>query len=272
MHLPKIFVLAATLLVAAIASCTKDKNEAPKFDESNKKKITEVMLAGTSVKAALYSRYDSLFVGYNPLYIRLTDTQTNTGITNADIALLPMMDMGAMQHACPVEQPVYTSSEQAYTGAAAFIMAGDMGWTLTLTTTLNGNTYTNTIPLAVKATPATIKLIATIKNQDGVPYYVVLVHPQTPEQKTGLNDLEIGIYKRNTMSDFPSVAGMTVSFEPTMPSMGHSSPNNVNPVFTAKGHYQGKVNFTMTGDWQLDFALSGDGSTFENHAILNLVF
>ena len=74
------------------------------------------------------------------------------------------------------------------------------------------------------------------------------------------------------MMDYPAVDGMNIMFEPTMPSMGHGSPNNVNPVFTTKGHYKGKVNFTMTGDWRLDFTISGDGSTFANHAIIDVLF
>jgi hypothetical protein len=38
---------------------------------------------------------------------------------------------------------------------------------------------------------------------------------------------------------------------PDMPSMGHGSPNNENPVHTAIGHYKGKINFTMTGEWRI---------------------
>jgi len=46
-----------------------------------------------------------------------------------------------------------------------------------------------------------------------------------------------------------------------MPSMGHGSPNNVNPVLTKNGHYKGKVNFTMTGDWRINLELNKDGKT-----------
>ncbi|MDZ7648356.1 MAG: FixH family protein [Cytophagales bacterium] len=41
-----------------------------------------------------------------------------------------------------------------------------------------------------------------------------------------------------------------------MPSMGHGSPNNVNPTHSSKGSYKGKVNFTMTGDWRLNLNIS----------------
>jgi hypothetical protein len=40
-----------------------------------------------------------------------------------------------------------------------------------------------------------------------------------------------------------------------MPSMGHGSSGNVSPVHTADGIYTGKVNFSMTGDWQITLKL-----------------
>jgi hypothetical protein len=46
-----------------------------------------------------------------------------------------------------------------------------------------------------------------------------------------------------------------------MPSMGHGSPNNINPLHIKNGHYKGKVNFTMTGDWRINLVLNKDGKT-----------
>ena len=40
-----------------------------------------------------------------------------------------------------------------------------------------------------------------------------------------------------------------------MPSMGHGSDGNVSPVHTENGVYAGKVNFNMTGDWQITLKL-----------------
>ncbi len=260
--------------MAILSACVKNEVPAPVDPVLKKKKIAETVLSGTPVKLTLYAEYDSLFVGYNPLYITLIDTNSRQDVTNASISLLPVMDMITMKHSCPIEQPVYSSTDKFYAGAAAFSMATDgmMGWSVKATVTYNNQTYMKEIPVVVKNTPSSIKLIGKIKNQQGVPYFVVLVHPQKPEQKVGINDLEVAVYKKNTMMDFPAVDGMNLSFVPTMPSMGHSSPNNVNPVFTSKGHYKGKVNFTMTGDWRLDLTLSGDGSTFADHAMIDILF
>lgn len=54
------------------------------------------------------------------------------------------------------------------------------------------------------------------------------------------------------MMEFPADSSLTVTLTPEMPSMDHGSPNNVDPVHVGKGHYKGKVNFTMTGLWQLN--------------------
>jgi hypothetical protein len=58
------------------------------------------------------------------------------------------------------------------------------------------------------------------------------------------------------MMNFPADTAMKVAFEPTMPSMGHGSPNNVQPSHVGKGHFSGKANFTMTGDWNLAMRIS----------------
>src|SRR5690606_23621304 len=89
------------------------------------------------------------------------------------------------------------------------------------------------------------KKVATFVGEDGKSYTLSLVQPSTP--KIGLNDLELLISRRVDMDTFPAEEGLTVEFEPEMPSMGHGSPNNINPIGTGKGRYQGKVNFTMTG-------------------------
>ena len=77
--------------------------------------------------------------------------------------------------------------------------------------------------------------------------------------KAGLNDFEITIHKMVSMDDFPTVEDYTVEVEPEMPSMGHGSPNNVNPVHTSNGHYMGKVNFTMSGLWNVKLKLFKNG-------------
>jgi hypothetical protein len=53
----------------------------------------------------------------------------------------------------------------------------------------------------------------------------------------------------------------TITFSPTMPDMPDmpSPPNNVQPKQIPGGHYQGTVNFNMTGLWRLTFTLKHIG-------------
>jgi hypothetical protein len=60
--------------------------------------------------------------------------------------------------------------------------------------------------------------------------------------------------------EFVPVETLSIDFTPEMPAMDHGSPNNVNPAYMASGHYMGKANFTMTGEWRLNLALT-DGET-----------
>jgi hypothetical protein len=62
------------------------------------------------------------------------------------------------------------------------------------------------------------------------------------------------------MMAFPAVSNCDVTIEPSMPSMGHGSPNNINPVHMADGHYMGSVNFTMDGEWLIEVSVL-EGST-----------
>jgi hypothetical protein len=65
---------------------------------------------------------------------------------------------------------------------------------------------------------------------------------------------------------------MTVEITPEMPSMGHGSPNNVNPVHTGNGHYKGTVNFTMTGDWRIHLKLTRNGRLISDKAYFDILF
>ena len=72
-------------------------------------------------------------------------------------------------------------------------------------------------------------------------------------------DLEIAVFSRESNDSFPPVTDLEIEFEPSMPSMGHGSPDNEHPVHRHGGHYAGKVNFTMTGDWRIHLDLRREG-------------
>lgn len=273
------FSFFATVLF--LASCSKTdliKKIPPADPAAAYQNIGSFTLTGTTDRVDVYRAYDSLFVGYNTFYFKITDTAMGKLIPNATITISPVMNMGMMQHSCPTDQPVYLDSMQLYKAGISFLMSSTgytvmgMGWTIPMSIKLNGQSYNDTLPVMIKDAGTGKQFIRSAVASDGNTYYVVLVHPWQGEQVVGMNNLEVAVYKKNSMFDFPAVDNLSLSFVPTMPSMGHSSPNNINPTGIGNGHYAGKVNFTMTGDWQLDFTLSQGGTQLATDVNIELLF
>jgi hypothetical protein len=55
-----------------------------------------------------------------------------------------------------------------------------------------------------------------------------------------------------------------------MPSMGHGSSGNINPIHTSLGHYLGKVNFSMVGAWQIKVTLKKNAKLIDDKIIFNV--
>lgn len=254
-------IFSCALVCALIfAGCKKDE---VKPVEINKNKIAEQVSDNTTI--TLWSENTQLTTGYNKLYISLKDNN-GKDVNNATVSYMPMMDMGTMKHSSPFENPVYNSALRLYEGAVVFTMpSAEMG-TWQLDVTVNGAKVS--FPVTINET--TQKLIASFLGTDEKKYILSLVVPQ--QWKTGLNDLDIMINRRASAMDYPADDGFTVEFYPEMPSMDHGSPNNVNPVSKGNGHYAGKVNYTMTGDWRLHFKLLKNGTVIQEDVYLDILF
>jgi len=255
-------MLLAALL--SFASCSKNNDNAP--TQTEKIRIAE-KTSSTGMLVTLWADKQDLTVAWNQLYVSLRNSDGSI-VTNAKVSFAPVMDMTAMKHSAPVEQPLYTPDKELYKGAVVFSMpSGQMGaWTLTVT--VDGEPVI--FALDIKAAPANTKSTATFTGSDGGYYTVSLVQPLTP--RMGMNDLEVLVNRRQDMMNFPPVEDLAIELIPEMPSMGHGSPNNVNPIHTGKGRYRGKVNFTMTGDWRLHFKLKRGNMVIMEDAALDLLF
>jgi hypothetical protein len=246
-----------SIAIISVSSCTKDDDpETPSttdpFENLTLVGETSAMGAGAIVK--IYAEED-LFVGYNKIHVAVYDSaNTTTQITDAHVTFMPMMDMGMMQHSCPIENPSTTveSGTNAFKGAAVFIMPSTAGsWTfgVHVHNHTNGQEGMASLPITVTA-PTEARMISFVSDYDSAKIFVTRNTPLSPE--VGINDIQFGIWKKETMMSFPAIDGYVMTMEPEMPSMGHGSPNNVDPVSTGSGKYDGKVNFTMTGYWKLN--------------------
>lgn len=253
----KLLFAGVLILSVILTGCKKDNDPDP--DPSNTEDLVFIGQAYTTQGSMLVKLYasDSLYSAYSNLFIELRDSVSNEVVTNAEITLLPQMIM--MGHAAPFENPSSTAAVNGlFPCAVVFQMPADMGWTLDVTAKnlANNNEGTAQIAFAVKTPTLTRTKVITALN-DGSKIIISYLQPAKP--KVGMNDFEITLHKKETMMSFPAATNYTVEIEPEMPSMGHGSPNNVNPVHTGNGHYKGQVNFTMTGEWNINLRIM-DGS------------
>ncbi len=246
--------IAVLCVVAFLSACSKDDVQEPD-PVVGLTKITEGYAAGAAAKVEVYTKETSITAGYTNFYFALYDSVTGERIEDAHIQLTPMMDMGTMMHSSPYENP---ASEKAvnhlFPCSVTFIMSSMGGtWTLKIQVhnNLNDKEGTITIPITVNE-PTRSRQKSFTAAHNGAKYFISLIEPSAASSKVGINDMEIAIYKKASMMSWPADSSLSVILTPEMPTMGHGSPNNVNPTHIGNGHYKGKVNFTMTGLWRLN--------------------
>ena len=262
-------LLPITVILTLFSSCSKDTmvEENPTL---NLTQVAQGYASGAATRVEIFTN-GPIRTGFTPLYIMLSDSISNSPVEDALIQLSPLMDMQTMKHSSPFENPASTKAiKKLFPCNVVFTMpSGDMGsWTIAVKVQnrVNNKEGVLTIPITV-TDPAYTRIKTFSSKLDNTKYIVAYLDPATP--KVGVNDMEIAVYKKKSMMEFPADSSLAVTLTPEMPTMGHGSPNNVNPAHIGKGHYKGRVNFTMTGLWQLnlDFhqgtALADDNTFFE---------
>lgn len=264
----KRFLMGAVMVSLLIfSSCKEDENPiTPTPSKEPSLKLGETFIAGT--KVTLYSD-DSLRVGYNALYLKVTDSVSGAVLTNIMATIQPMMMM-TMSHSCPVEQPeAATDNLNLLKCFAVFQMPSNSmePWKMnvTITNPNSGKTATGVIDITV-LNSSNVKVVT---GSDSMKYVFTMIPIKSP--KVGTNDITFLLHKKESMLSWPAVTNASIKMTPDMPSMGHGSPNNVDPVHSSKGHYTGKVNFTMTGEWRITCDVkSGSDSLFSTYFIITL--
>ncbi|MCK4750550.1 MAG: FixH family protein [Bacteroidales bacterium] len=240
--------------IVFLTSC--EKNDDPGDENPELFMIANSISEDGSYSVGLFSRTDSLFEGYNKLYISVNQKETGSTVTEANLVLKPMMHMVGMMHSAPYENPESIASDEGYfEGAVVFIMPSnpDEGWVLTIDMNISGTETSAELEIPwVKylEEPRKIKVTSGI---DGTIYFVSCVEPSDPV--VGINPCEFTVHYKESMMSFPAAENLVMEIEPEMPSMEHGSPNNENPIHTEMGHYVGKVNFTMTGWWRIHLTM-----------------
>lgn len=260
----KSYIYIIAILLSTFYACSKSNDGEPLV---NFEKITEIESDDKSLLVELLSD-QKLKTGYNTLYFRITDQKGQKEVKNASIKITPMMEMhmenGTMKHSSPTENPITSSTEKGlFKAAAIFSMASDEhgSWTLEVEIKVSDNSTVQKVIIPITVSSTKENKIRTVQFADGSRYMITYV--QTSAPKIGINEFEVVIHQRKNMFEFPAADDFIIEMEPQMPSMGHGSPNNVNPILTSNGHYKGKVNFTMSGDWRIHLSIIKAEETVE---------
>ena len=254
--------VALLLLVFSLYSC-KDDDSNPVKDTG--KETLNLIANKTSgdYNFEILSEDTVLKEGHSVFYIRATDKSNNT--IAKDLSVNLMMDMGTMMHSTPFMTEVVTMNDKEYIKVdATFIMASAGGtWFLTL------KSETKVIDARIDYTVVATGKVKKFKFEEKS-YFVTLRSLDFP--KVGMNEFIVSIHTRESMLIHPAVTDLTTEIELLMPSMGHGSSGNVSPVHTENGLYAGKVNFNMTGDWQITLKLKKGEVMLGNPLIYTLDF
>src|SRR5690606_30946932 len=189
------------------------------------------------------------------------------------VTFLPVKTNGDGENSsCPHRyELVYEPDSNYFSGYSVFTSesSADETWTLYLRFTVADQTHTVKHAIAVEEQANKNLNMTAFTGKDDQQYVIALVAPQRPN--VAENELVAGIYRFNqpagpssgnfpdpTQFSYTEASGYTLMLDPRMPepSMGnHSSPNNQDLTQQSDGLYHGIVNYTMTGNWTLNFIM-----------------
>lgn len=209
----------------------------------------------------VYSAGGKLHVGYNDLYFALIKISSQGYVRDFDITgITPVMTMTkmGMQHSTPTatEAIIYDKSYPAVRRAwVSFLMSSSDGgfWELSYNaSSQNLSTSHAATIIQVDALSSGLTWLKSFKSGNST-YYLSLVNPNNCQ--TGINTIQAYVSKQSTDKTKPYLTAdetFTIEITPTMPDMGdHSSPNNEPLTLQESGIYEGKLNLSMTGLWNI---------------------
>lgn len=267
-------IIVFSVLGALIGACTKEKTNYKEELETvvpDSNHFREVARAqhGDYV-FSLEAQQGSLYTGYNAIRLRVSGAP----FPGSAATLLPVHTDGqGHEHSGPhLHALEYVAEGPYFSGYAVFTSPSSAAgrWTCHVSTTIGGQSHNLPLPVTVEPQPNENRHHIAFSGKDGRQYLIALVEPQNPQ--VGENDLVAGIYRYDEdESAYTSVDGYTLLLDPRMPeaSMGnHSSPNNRDLTQRDDGFYQGVVNYTMTGNWTLNFILlDPDGQVLKGTSV-----
>jgi len=259
-----LFIFAAVILL----SCSSDDDFTPNNIEETENLHLVKTFTDSGYTLELFSEFRQLRVGYNPLYIRLTDAD-GVYVEDASINWMPMMTMHmdemTHKHSSPFSDIKKAEGKSTlFEGYIVFIMASDEPdhyWDLGIDFNVDGQSFSINEKINVISTDSPYSKVYTSgMGSDEENYMLALVAPTDPI--IGTNDIVVALFKMGEEHNFPIVHDYKIKVDPRMPGMGnHSAPGNEEMTQGEDGLYHGKVGFSMSGYWKINLILEDASGT-----------
>lgn len=239
----KLFILIFFTIIAY--SCGSENTVVPPTETSSYIKVLTIDSA--NIRIEMYNENSNiLFVGYNEIGFKVfvDNAEKKTGFLKYTPVMFHTAGPG---HSTPVQSEFYyDNSKGMFTGYVCYSMLSD-------TTSFWFADYNYNNQFTIKRRQ--FDVVQGVGNQmriwydaaTSMLYYMTLISPKDP--KVGLNDFRVILHQTADQTSYSEVSNAQMFIKPWMPSHGHGSSSNVNPAFSSYGKYEGKVNFTMPGQW-----------------------
>jgi len=260
--------LVVTLFV--VTACTIDKTDYESETNTivpNEQEFKEVVsFVKDQYTISLEALNGHLYKGYNEIQLRIIYTDTKQPLEDVGVTFLPVLTTATgLKESCPnTYQLVYHQQNKYYQGYTVFTTESTTGeWNIAIRFVVDNQAINMNQTVVVEEQQNKNLNMTSFVGLDQEQYIIALIAPIKP--KVAENALVAGIYKRNMnheedalQDSYTIAANYTLLLDPRMPepSMGnHSSPNNKDLMQKEDQFYHGIVNYTMTGNWTLNFIL-----------------
>lgn len=252
--------LAVLAVPLAAGACASSDDPTPEPEPTETPQLVSLGLeTADDLSVEMLSRA-GLEVGLNEVFFRVKRLPGGELVERATVLQRPIMHMEAMgmEHSCPCEQPALEVDEDGlFSGLVVFQMASGTG----------GDTWRNevSVDLGDGAAPRTVvfeglAVAASDRRKDltltdamgGTTAAVVTLNFDGP-LAAGQNTFTVTVHQKGDMMGmvWDAIEDLTITATPDMPSMGHGSSGNIDPVHVAAGRYEGSVNLFMPGTWRI---------------------
>lgn len=248
-----ILLLLAFSVTFLTSSCTADhseKNGKNATDFILPKESDLVRIADTVWDVTNYTVYADAQLNnkYHTIYLRLRDT-SGIPINDKSLDFYPEMSMGRMKHGGPFEHPV-ALGEGWYRGPMVFIMADipQMGKGWQLHTIRSHNRIKDTVAIKIPVTAAATMRTMSSGTRDDSRIFISCLLPDSVKQ--GKHPIRFLMNKMDG-HHFPVLDHYVIKLKTNRPTTETGSSENFAAESTGNGYYEGTVNFSMPGRWEV---------------------